>query len=34
LGAQSLPAVQNTTLVIAPPATGSTTIRAFLVAGC
>lgn len=34
LGSQSLPAVQNTTLVIAPPAVGSTTIRAFLVAGC
>jgi len=34
LGAQSLVAGKNMTLVIAPPATGSTTLRAFLVTGC
>jgi hypothetical protein len=34
LGSQALPAVQNTTLVIAPPASGSTTLRGFLIAGC
>lgn len=34
LGSQTLTAGTNYTLVIAPPATGSTTIRAFLVAGC
>jgi hypothetical protein len=33
-GAQSFTAGQNVTLVIAPPAAGSTTIRAFLVTGC
>jgi hypothetical protein len=34
LGAQTLTAGQNYTLVIAPPAAGSTAVRAFLVAGC
>lgn len=34
LGSQTLTAGQNLTLVIAPPAAGSTTPRAFLVAGC
>lgn len=34
VGSQTLAAGQNYTLVIAPPATGSTTPRAFLVAGC
>jgi len=34
LGTQTLPAVQNTTIVLAPPASGSTTIRGFLVPGC
>jgi hypothetical protein len=34
LSAQTLIAGQNYTLIIAPPATGSTTLRAFLVAGC
>jgi hypothetical protein len=34
LGAQTLTAGQNYTLVIAPPASGSTTPRAFLVQGC
>jgi hypothetical protein len=34
LTSQTLTAGQNLTLVIAPPATGSTTLRAFLVAGC
>ena len=34
LGAQSLLAGKNMTLVIAPPATGTTTLRAFLVPGC
>jgi hypothetical protein len=34
LGAQTLAAGQNATLVIAPPAVGSTTIRAFLVPAC
>ena len=33
-GAQTFTAGQNSTLVIAPPATGSTTPRAFLVPGC
>jgi hypothetical protein len=33
-GAQTFTAGQRTTLVIAPPATGSTTPRVFLVAGC
>lgn len=34
LGAQTLTAGQNYTLVIAPPASGSTTPRAFLITGC
>jgi hypothetical protein len=34
LGAQTLVAGQNATLVIAPPAIGSTTLRAFLVPAC
>ncbi len=34
LGAQTLTAGTNYTLVIAPPASGSTTLRAFLVPGC
>ena len=34
LGAQTFTAGQNATLVIAPPATGSTTLRAFLANGC
>ncbi len=34
LGTQTLPAVQNTTLVIAPPASGSTALRGFLIPGC
>jgi hypothetical protein len=34
LGAQSFIAGQNATLVIAPPAAGSTTIRAFVVPAC
>jgi hypothetical protein len=34
LGAQMLPAVQNTTLVLAPPVSGQTAIRGFLVPGC
>jgi hypothetical protein len=34
LGSQTLTAGTNYTLVIAPPASGSTTLRAFLVAGC
>ena len=34
LGSQTLPAVQNMTLIIAPPAAGSTVPQAFLVAGC
>jgi hypothetical protein len=34
LGAQSLTAGQNVTLIIAPPATGSTTLRGFLVPSC
>ena len=34
LSSQTFTAGQNLTLVIAPPATGSTTPRAFLVAGC
>jgi len=34
LGAQTLTAGQSATLVIAPPAVGSTTIRAFLVPAC
>jgi len=34
LGSQTLTAGQNMTLVIAPPAAGSTTPRAFLVSGC
>jgi hypothetical protein len=34
LGSQTLSAGQNATLVIAPPAAGSTTLRAFLVPGC
>jgi hypothetical protein len=34
LGAQTFTAGQNATLVIAPPAAGSTTVRAFLVPGC
>jgi len=34
LGAQSFTAGQNATLVIAPPAAGSTTLRAFLVPAC
>jgi hypothetical protein len=34
LGTQTLTAGQNVTLVIAPPAAGSTTPRAFLVTGC
>lgn len=34
LGAQTLTAGQNYTLVIAPPAAGATAPRAFLVAGC
>jgi len=34
LGAQTLTADKNATLVIAPPAAGSTTIRAFLVPAC
>ena len=34
LGTQTLTAGQNTMLVIAPPAAGSTSPRAFLVAGC
>lgn len=34
LGAQTLTAGQNYTVVIAPPATGSTAPRAFLIAGC
>ena len=34
MGAQSLTAGQNYTLVIAPPASGQTAPRAFLVAGC
>jgi hypothetical protein len=34
MGAQTFTAGQNATLVIAPPATGSTVPRAFLVAGC
>jgi hypothetical protein len=33
-GAQTLTAGQNATLVIAPPAVGSTTLRAFLVPAC
>ncbi len=34
LGSQTLTAGTNYTLVIAPPTSGSTTLRAFLVAGC
>jgi hypothetical protein len=34
LGTQTLMAGQNATLIIAPPATGSITPRAFLIAGC
>jgi hypothetical protein len=34
LGSQTLTAGKNATLVIAPPAAGSTTPRAFLVTGC
>ena len=34
LGSQALTAGQNATLVIAPPAAGSTTLRAFLVPAC
>jgi len=34
LGSQTLTAGQNATLVIAPPAAGSTTLRAFLVPAC
>jgi Domain of unknown function (DUF4382)/Domain of unknown function (DUF4397) len=34
LGTQALPAVQNTTIVLAPPASGSTTLRGFLIPGC
>jgi hypothetical protein len=34
VGTQSFTAGQNMTLVIAPPASGSTTLRAFLIAGC
>jgi hypothetical protein len=34
LGTQTFTAGQNATLIIAPPATGSTTPRAFLVTGC
>ena len=34
LGMQTLTAGENTMLIIAPPATGSTSPRAFLVAGC
>jgi hypothetical protein len=34
MGSQSLTAGQNATLVIAPPAAGSTTLRAFLVPAC
>jgi hypothetical protein len=34
LGTQTLSAVQNTTIVLAPPASGQTTIRGFLVPGC
>jgi hypothetical protein len=34
MGSQTLTAGQNTTLVIAAPALGSTTLRAFLVNGC
>jgi hypothetical protein len=34
LGSQTLSAGQNATLVIAPPAAGSTTLRAFLVPAC
>ncbi|HEY9230255.1 MAG TPA: DUF4382 domain-containing protein [Gemmatimonadaceae bacterium] len=34
MGAQTLTAGQNATLVIAPPAAGSTTPRAFIIAGC
>lgn len=34
LGAQNFVSGQNAMLVIAPPATGSTTLRAFLVPGC
>ena len=34
MGAQTLTAGQNYTLVIAPPASGQTAPRAFLVAGC
>lgn len=33
-GSQTFTAGKNATLVIAPPATGSTTLRAFLVSGC
>jgi hypothetical protein len=33
-GAQTLTAGTNYTLVVAPPASGSTTLRAFLVPGC
>jgi hypothetical protein len=34
LGSQTFTAGQNATLVIAPPAAGSTTLRAFLVPAC
>jgi hypothetical protein len=34
MGAQTLTAGQNYTLVIAPPLSGQTAPRAFLVAGC
>jgi hypothetical protein len=34
LGAQTFVAGQNATLVIAPPASGSTALRAFIVSGC
>jgi len=34
LVSQTLTAGTNYTLIIAPPAGGSTTLRAFLVAGC
>jgi hypothetical protein len=34
VGSQTFVAGTNYTLIIAPPASGSTTLRAFLVAGC